>query len=48
MRARLADAATDDPKMAQYVGAGKTPSAANMAFYRAHKAEISKIMTDDH
>lgn len=48
MRARLADESTADPKMAKYVGAGKTPSAANMAFYRAHKATIAKIMIDDN
>lgn len=48
MRARLADEKVADPHMANYVGPGKTPNAANMAFYRAHKAEIAKIMSDDN
>lgn len=47
MRARIAESVSADPTMAKFVDARKTPSAANMAFYRAHKAEIAKIMTDD-
>lgn len=40
MRAAMADQMMADPKMAKYVDKSKTPSEANMAFYRTHKAEI--------
>lgn len=44
MRASMADSMLADPKMAKYVDTAKTPSAANMAFYRAHKEEIAQLM----
>lgn len=47
LRVRVADALSDDPNMAKFVNASTIPRRANMAFYRAHKAEIAKIMTDD-
>jgi hypothetical protein len=43
-RAGMADTMLADPKMAKYVSKDKMPSAENMAFYRAHKAEIGEAM----
>jgi hypothetical protein len=34
--------------MAKYVDASKTPSPANMAIFRAHKAELKKLTDDDN
>jgi len=42
MRVQMTDQMLADPKQARYVDKAKIPSAANMAFYRAHKAEIEK------
>jgi hypothetical protein len=47
MRASMADAAATDPKLAKVVDPSKIPSAANMAFFRAHKTQIEKIMKKD-
>jgi|SRR6185437_8441061 len=47
MRASMADSMLADPKMAKYVDKTKLPSAANMAFYHAHKAEIAAMMKKD-
>jgi hypothetical protein len=43
-RAQMTDIMQADPSQAQYVDKAKTPSDANMAFYRAHKAEIDKVL----
>lgn len=44
MRAGMADSMLANPQMAKYVDKAKMPSAANMAFYRAHKEEIGQAM----
>jgi hypothetical protein len=42
MRVQMTDEMLADPKQAKYVDKAKIPSAENMAFYHAHKAEIVK------
>ena len=44
MRVAMADSALANPATARYVDKDKLPSEANMAFYRRHKAEITKLM----
>lgn len=46
MRAAMAVQMSADPAQAQYVDQSKT-SAANLAFYRAHRAEIDALMHAD-
>jgi hypothetical protein len=48
MRVQMTDQMLADPKQAKYVDKAKIPSAANMAFYRAHKAEIEKAFQRDN
>jgi len=44
MRAAMADSMLTNSATAKYVDKDKLPSEANMAFYRTHKAEITKLM----
>jgi hypothetical protein len=47
LRAQMAEMMLSDPKMAKYATSSKAAaSPANMAFYRAHKAQITKLQAD--
>ena len=50
MRVQLADAAAQNPKVAQYLGKSPKPSQSNIDFFHAHKNEfiaLQKKMDDD-
>jgi cell division protein FtsL len=47
MRAQMADTMLADPKQAKYLDKSRIPNARHMAFYRAHKADITKVLEKD-